>query len=318
MNDYHLRYEDFTVGWVTALPIELAAARKMLDEEYEYHDDSTYTLGRIGEHNVVVACFPSGQLGIANGATVAASLKAKFLALEFCLMVGIGGGGSHQPQGTYGGVVQYDLGKTVSAGQQTRSGFLNAPPAAILKTVSRLQSNHALGKDTMSAYLSPFDGTQFDRQSAGPDVLFKSSYTHEGGSSVDCPQDLVVPRTPRTGSAVKIHYGTIASGNQVMTDSVTRDRLSSELGGILCFEMEAAGLMNNLPCLVIRGISDYCDSHKNASWQPFAAAVAAAYAKEVLALHPASSGLEQPDGMSVPTCRSAFSRSQADEAKAFS
>jgi nucleoside phosphorylase len=167
MNDYHLRYEDFTVGWVTALPIELAAARKMLDEEYEYHDDSTYTLGRIGEHSVMVACFPSRQLGIANGATVAASLKAKFPALEFCLMVGIGGRVPSpendvrlgdvvvsQPQGTYGGVVQYDLGKTVSGGQQTRSGFLNALPAAILKTVSWLQLNHTLGKDTMSAYLS--------------------------------------------------------------------------------------------------------------------------------------------------------------------
>ncbi|KAL4911940.1 nucleoside phosphorylase domain-containing protein [Aspergillus aurantiobrunneus] len=286
MNDYHLRYEDFTVGWVTALPIELAAARKMLDEEYEYHDDSTYTLGRIGEHSVVVACFPSRQLGH----------RKRGYSLEFCLMVGIGGRVPSpendvrlgdvvvsQPQGTYGGVVQYDLGKTVSGGQQTRSGFLNAPPAAILKTVSWLQLNHTLGKDTMSAYLSY----------AGPDVLFESSYTHEGGSSVDCPQDLVVPRTPRTGSAVKIHYGTIASRNQVMTDAVTRDWLSSKLGGILCFKMEAARLMNNLPCLVIRGISDYCNSHKNASCQLFAAAVSAAYAKEVLALHPASSGLEQ-------------------------
>ncbi|RDW74453.1 uncharacterized protein DSM5745_07115 [Aspergillus mulundensis] len=307
MSSYHLRYEDFTVGWVTALPIELAAARKMLDEEYEYHDDSTYTLGRIGEHNVAIACFPSGQLGIANGATVAASLKAKFPALEFCLMVGIGGGVPSpendirlgdvvvsQPQGTYGGVVQYDLGKTVSGGRQMRTGFLNAPPAAILRTVSRLQSNHALGKENMSDYLSQFDGTQFDRQTAGSDVLFQSSYTHEGGPTcADCPQEFAVSRAPRTGTAVKIHYGTIASGNQVIKDATTRVRLSSELGGVLCFEMEAAGLMNNLPCLVIRGISDYSDSHKNASWQPFAAAVAAAYAREILVLHPASSGLQR-------------------------
>jgi hypothetical protein len=49
---------------------------------------------------------------------------------------------------------------------------------------------------------------------------------------------------------VVVHYGTIASGNQVMKDGVTRDRLRSELGGILCFEMEAAGLMNTFPCLV--------------------------------------------------------------------
>jgi nucleoside phosphorylase len=42
----------------------------------------------------------------------------------------------------------------------------------------------------------------------------------------------------------------------------TRDKLVQELG-ILCFEMEAAGLMDNFPCLVIRGIGDYADSHKN-------------------------------------------------------
>jgi hypothetical protein len=55
-----------------------------------------------------------------------------------------------------------------------------------------------------------------------------------------------------------------------------------ELGGILCFEMEAAGLMNNFQCLIIRGICDYADSHKNKGWQPYAAATAAACAKELL------------------------------------
>ncbi|KAF2189136.1 hypothetical protein K469DRAFT_502111, partial [Zopfia rhizophila CBS 207.26] len=62
---------------------------------------------------------------------------------------------------------------------------------------------------------------------------------------------------------VTIHYGTIASGNQVMKDGVTRDRLNAELGGVLCFEMEAAGLVNDFPCLVVRGICDYAESHKN-------------------------------------------------------
>jgi nucleoside phosphorylase len=46
--------------------------------------------------------------------------------------------------------------------------------------------------------------------------------------------------------------------------------------------MEAAGLMDTFPCLVIRGICDYADSHKNGKWQPYAAATAAAYAKELL------------------------------------
>ena len=60
----------------------------------------------------------------------------------------------------------------------------------------------------------------------------------------------------------------------------TRERLMQE-EGILCFEMEASGL-DAFPCLVIRGICDYANSHKNHRWQPYAALVAAAYAKELL------------------------------------
>jgi hypothetical protein len=85
-----------------------------------------------------------------------------------------------------------------------------------------------------------------------------------------------------------IHYGRIASGNQVIKDGSTRDKLSQELGSI-CFEMEAAGLMHNFPCLVIRGICDYSDSHKNKNWQEYAALVAAAYAKDLLLTIPSHS-----------------------------
>jgi hypothetical protein len=66
-----------------------------------------------------------------------------------------------------------------------------------------------------------------------------------------------------------------------MKDASTRDQLGDELG-ILCFEMEAAGLMNHFPCLVVRGICDYSDSHKNKQWQDYAAGTAAAYARELL------------------------------------
>jgi purine-nucleoside phosphorylase len=58
-----------------------------------------------------------------------------------------------------------------------------------------------------------------------------------------------VERIPRGTSDVAVHYGAIASGNQVMRHGVTRDRRARELG-VLCFEMEAAGLMNTFPCVV--------------------------------------------------------------------
>ena len=79
-----------------------------------------------------------------------------------------------------------------------------------------------------------------------------------------------------------MHYGTIALGNQVIRNAAERDKVSAELGSVLCFKIEAAGLINSFPCLVIRGICNYANSHKNKRWQPYAAGTAAAYAKEVL------------------------------------
>ena len=80
------------------------------------------------------------------------------------------------------------------------------------------------------------------------------------------PVDYVVARSARDRHDPVIHYGLIASGNQVIKHGGTRDKLGRELK-ILCFEMEAAGLMDNFPCLMIRGICDYADSHKGKEWQ---------------------------------------------------
>ena len=72
-----------------------------------------------------------------------------------------------------------------------------------------------------------------------------------------------------------------------MEDALLRDKLSKDKG-VMCFEMEAAGLRNHFPCLVIRGICDYSDTHKNKAWQGYAAMTAAAFAKDLLSeVHPA-------------------------------
>jgi Phosphorylase superfamily len=78
---------------------------------------------------------------------------------------------------------------------------------------------------------------------------------------------------------VIIHRGTIATGELVIKDGKLRDKLAKQYG-ILCFEMETAGALADFPCIVIRGISDYCDSHKNDSWHEYAAE-AAAYARQL-------------------------------------
>lgn len=58
-----------------------------------------------------------------------------------------------------------------------------------------------------------------------------------------------------------------------MKDAIARDQLIKE-HDILCFEMEAAGLMNNFPCVAIRGI---CDYSKNDVWLGYVAVSAASY-----------------------------------------
>ena len=118
------------------------------------------------------------------------------------------------------------------------------------------------------------------------DQLFEATYNHKGGKTCQqCYRSKVVERAPRKNSAPRIHHGTIGSANEVIKDSETRDKLRTDLG-ILCVEMEAAGLQDEFQCLVIRGICDYADSHKNDIWQPYAAATAAAYAKELLSIIP--------------------------------
>jgi nucleoside phosphorylase len=303
-----LQAGDYTVGWICALPIELAAAQEMLEEEdddpRQYSPNSDlYTFGRIGDHNLVLACLPAGQMGPQSAATVAARMTSKFTSIRFGLMVGIGGGVPStesdirlgdvvisQPFLQHGGVVQYDFGKTGAGGHKTRTGWLNAPPAVLLNAVSKLQALHYRGRSNFTTYLSIFDRLKnFSRDTAGPDVLFEATYNHIGGATCEqCSKEKEVKRTPRKEQEVVVHYGIIASGNQVIKDGITRDRISTELGGVMCFEMEAAGLMNDFSCLAIRGICDYADSHKNKKWQPHAAATAAACAKEILSVIPAA------------------------------
>jgi nucleoside phosphorylase len=295
-----LRRDEYTVGWVCALPVELAAAQEMLDEEHDAppsgaYDTNIYTCGRVGEHNVVIACLPEGQTGTHSAATVAAQMRLAFTSARFGLMVGIGGGVPSKeadirlgdvvvskPHKVYGGVVQYDSGKATPSGFE-RTGSLNTPPTILLNAVTNLRAKHIRGRGRLGEYLSKLDIIpKFTREAAGPDTLFAATYDHEGGGTCrQCDTSHLADREPRRQEVV-VHYGTIASGNQVMRSAAERDKVSAELGGVLCFEMESAGLMSSFPCLVIRGICDYADSHKNKRWQPYAAATAAAFAKELL------------------------------------
>jgi nucleoside phosphorylase len=301
------------VGWIAALPLERAAAIAILDEKHEapldfvqsHSDTNSYTWGRLGEHNLVIASLAVGKYGTTSAATTALSMLASFPQIRIGLLVGIGAGISgagssrpgnsrdirlgdvavSQPYRNSGGVVQYDLIAAKPGDQRESRAFLNSPPEVLLHALGNLQAQHELEPPKMVEYLKEMIA-RYPR-------LAKQGYVHQGPendrlfTSSETQEEEEIQREPRESTDPEIHYGIIASGNTLFKDANYRDKILDDIGNeIICFEMEAAGLMNNFPCMVIRGICDYADCHKNDQWQRYAAATAAAYAKELLTYVP--------------------------------
>lgn len=308
------------MGWICALTTECAAACELLDEEHraplsdfphDSHDNNTYTRGRIGEHHVVIACLPQGRYGLVSAASVAKDMLRSFKSIRIGLMVGIGGGApsaKHDvrlgdvvvgcPLNGEGGVVPYNFGKAIQDHEFQETGSLNSPPTSLLTAVSKLSADHKRKGNNIAKWVETITknanlSEEYQHPGSEHDRLYESSYAHHDNdlkceSSCDSASPPVLRRLPRAPdpNASMVHYGLIASADTLMKDAIARDRLIKK-HDILCFEMEAAGLMNEFPCIVIRGICDYSDSHKNDAWQGYAAAVAASYAKELLCIIPA-------------------------------
>ncbi|KAB8527814.1 hypothetical protein FH972_025465 [Carpinus fangiana] len=296
----------FTVGWVCALDCEFSAAYMMLDTVYadkdlnfpprEAADTNCYILGSIGGHNVVIACLPGGVYGTASAASVGKEMKKTFPSITTGLMVGIGGGFPSAtndvrlgdvvvsyPVGVYGGVVQYDLGKVLSGHVFQRKGVLNKPPTEFLTALQKIKvMQTAHGSQIPQSLEQGFQEFPLLRAvHSRPDVddgqLCRQD--HSRGLSREQCKDC----SKRLEGTPFIHYGLIASGNSVIASVEERDKLQAMFTApILCFEMEAAGLMDTFPCIVVRGISDLADVEKGDNWHGYAAAVASAYAKELL------------------------------------
>ncbi|KAI8634366.1 pfs domain-containing protein [Xylariaceae sp. FL1651] len=298
-------YEAYTVAVVCAIEFEMSAVRYMLDEEHQRlpnkpGDSNRYIFGRLSGHNIVLAWLPGIQ-GKSVAAIVATNLDRTFPYIRWRFLTGIGGGvpGTRDvrlgdvvvsmPDGRHGGVVQYDLGKDADGGFKLK-GVLSAPPAELRNAVWEMKSDHRITNNMIEQFISAMlqKGSGLDdyrRPPSESDVLFAADYQHVSNQSTceQCDQEQAVERLPRRHNDPKIHYGLIASGDRVMRSAIKRDIEVQRLGDdILCFEMEAAGLTTEFPYIVIRGISDYADSHKNDAWQHYAAATAAACTKELL------------------------------------
>lgn len=307
---------EYIIGWICALPTEFVAAEASLDERHDDpkdiapDDNNAYTLGRIGEHMVVIVLLPVGEYGLIPASHVARDMVRSFKNMRIVLLVGIGGGAPSKdhdirlgdiivstPHQGMGGVFHYDYGKTIQAQSFQVTSFMNQPPAVLRAAVGKLIGRHkGYGhqyETTINDILEkrPILRREFSRPNQSSDRLYKSDVIHPKVKGASCKEACgddaatLVVRPERTASDIipSIHYGLIASANSLMMDATIRDKLADEKD-VLCFEMEAAGLMNRLPCLVIRGICDYSDSHRTKEWQGYAAMAAAAYAKDLLSV----------------------------------
>ncbi|THW02391.1 purine and uridine phosphorylase [Aureobasidium pullulans] len=291
--------EDVQIGWICALTIEASVARLMLDHVYNEtiplprHDDNIYTYGRInlktgdGFHNIAIAQLPLAETGKASAATVAKDMRRTFPNIKFGLMVGIAGDDNGS------GVIQYDHGKYLQDSAFVQGGMMNKAPKLFRTAIGIVQRNHMC---KIRDYVTSLNSPKIRRFAHRPahDYLFEPRYTHKvkGRSCRYCASDRLRNRPKRSFTYPAVHYGPIASGDAVIKDALFAQTIQ-EKHGVLCFEMEAAGL-DAFPCLVIRGISDYADTHKNDDWHPYAAAAAAAYAKEVLAVVPPTAVAQLP------------------------
>lgn len=293
-----LTRNDYTVGWISALAIESAAAAEMLDEEDPIlpvvrGDTNNYVLGRIGKHRVVMTCL--NEYGGLPAHVVATHLKESFPKVQNVLLVGIGGAipSKEYPvrlgdvvvsegRGLSPGVVQKDRGTWEKDGFKL-SGILDGPSESLIRATSAMKQAQLENRSLMHTLVKHFSA----------DVLYPEQWKYQGrekdplrrgvqdlgdfGPCVEC----TTPSGEYDVPDPRVYYGIISSGNQVIKNPKISEWIYKTIGAC-CVEMEAHGVMNHFPCLVIRGASDYADEFKNDGWQQYAALTAAAYAKELL------------------------------------
>ncbi|KAI9039206.1 uncharacterized protein KD926_009840 [Aspergillus affinis] len=211
------RHDQYTIAWICALHIEMAAAQAMLDNILEplpthVDDMNTYVLGGIKQHKVVIVCLPAEEYGTNNAVKVITNLKLTFSAIRVSLMVGIGGGVPSKSDVRLGDIVvgtrvmQYDLGKIVGDEKFQRTAIPRTPDLLLGTAVSALRSKNELGLSLI------------------PSILQQRFQTHTEYSCPSSPDHL----------------------------------------------------------FLAKGICNYSDSHKTKEWKRYAAATAAAYAKELI------------------------------------
>jgi nucleoside phosphorylase len=308
----------YTIAWIAPLEIEARAALLMLDHRHKGRfpvdpgDDYIFQAGDVFGHNVIIATFPVGQAyGTGSAAALASQVKKCFPNLWFGLLVGVAAGipnlSRHPPldirlgdvlvglpEGDTAGLIAYDLGKETGKDgfQLLRSGHVLAATEAIVR--SAIGSIRLRAPNESEIFLPYYESMK-------DEVHREGTFNDLGQDNdlfyvADGVTERLEKRQPRPDSErTRVWYGLIGSGDKLMKNAQKRDELRDKYH-IIGLEMEAAGIMNTIRVGVIRGVCDYGDERKTKEWQPYAAAMAAAYAKAVLAEIPPRS----PPGRGAP------------------
>ncbi|KAL3477430.1 purine and uridine phosphorylase [Aspergillus californicus] len=280
-------------------------------------DPNSYSMGVMEGRNVVLAHQPA--MGKATAASVAAFCATSFRRVKLALLVGVCGGiplKYNKEEIMLGDVIiskavmQYDFGRQFSDGFRRKIDVqhsLGRPNARISSLLAKLETQvhrKRLQQEITQHLLEIDDPVLYPGE--WEDKLFPPSYRHKHQrveccttcadcdkvtdptcqraleatcGEVQCDDTNLVRRAHQNQrNAPSVHIGLIASGDSVIKSGIHRDAISKE-AGVLGFEMEGAGVWDIIPCVIIKGVCDYADSHKNKLWQGYAAATAAACAK---------------------------------------
>lgn len=294
----------YTIAWIAPLEIETQAARHMLDNLHDGRfptsrgDDYIFSAGDINGHNIVIATLPAGQeYGTGSAAALASQIKKFFTNLWFGLLVGVAAGLPNLrktppidirlgdvlvglPEGESAGIVAYDLGKETTEGfQLLRSGQVLANTETVVRSaIGSIKIRAPYDTDIFLPFYDSVKDKEHSRGTFADPGQERDVFYDIGDDGVDSP----VLRLQRpTDRRTRVWYGSIGSGDHMVESTLKRNEMRDRYG-VIGLEMAAAGILNRIPVGVVRGVCDYADQHKNTEWQPYAAAVAAAYAKAVI------------------------------------
>ncbi|EED16174.1 conserved hypothetical protein [Talaromyces stipitatus ATCC 10500] len=282
--------------------------RQIFDQVYDAADfgklggdANYYKIGRISRHNVVLVKL-SGK-GTQYSSRSVSDLSQSYPNINVYLLVGICAGvpfrGRERKLETEtilgdviigDSIIQTDYGKQYSEGYQrqtNRREVLGNPPLDIRNMFSHLWSEPEPLRDRFTHNLdTKNDPTCHSALGDSCTTIGCSDYPHHLINRVR-----LAPDNKNTNFTPKplIHFGTIASANTVMKSGEYRDQIVERERdqwdeNIIAFEMEGAGMWDSRPCVIIKGVSDYADTHKNDIWHAYAAATAAACTKAFLEL----------------------------------